>query len=134
MFLLCCLSSTAALQPVYTRRDVVGATAAAAIVPAGAPCASAADARRASSVVLADGAAFPLASFGLQIYDDATADSWLDASCDDLADGWHDAVGTGDSADDAIGWISSHDAAYVREGDVHEYDYDAAECDRKHAV
>ena len=67
-----------ALQPValHRRRDAlglgVGLAAPAVTWPLAAPAVAAS--KYASSTKLADGLVFPLASFGLQIYDDATAE------------------------------------------------------------
>ena len=74
-----CVSTTAALQQApRTRRDALGLglAAAAASAPHATPAAAAAAAssKYPSSTTLADGLSFPLASFGLQFYDDATAE------------------------------------------------------------
>ena len=75
MLALAVVAAIGALRPpLHTRRDVaIGSTAAAAasiITPSSAASTFATSA----SVTLADGAVFPLASFGLQIYDDAMAE------------------------------------------------------------
>ena len=73
MIALC--TTTAALHAPHTRRDAVGLALAAAAAPHAAPVANAAaSSKYPSSTVLADGLSFPLASFGLQYYDDATAE------------------------------------------------------------
>ena len=55
----------------HTRRDALGLGLAAA---AASPAAAAASGKYPSSTTLADGLSFPLASFGLQFYDDETAE------------------------------------------------------------
>ena len=67
------LSQVLALRqpPVITRRD--GLRALLAATSAGAALPVAADPTYKSSVTLSDGSVFPLASFGLQLYDDAMA-------------------------------------------------------------
>ena len=69
-------TATAALQHApRTRRDALGlGLAAAAAAPYAMPIAAAASSKYPSSTTLADGLSFPLASFGLQFYDDATAE------------------------------------------------------------
>ena len=71
-------TATAALQHApRTRRDALGLglAAAAASAPHATPAAAAAaSSKYPSSTTLADGLTFPLASFGLQFYDDATAE------------------------------------------------------------
>eukprot|EP00964_Phaeocystis_antarctica_P100877 scaffold66413_cov60-Phaeocystis_antarctica.AAC.7 len=79
MIALCVSTATAALQHApRTRRDALGlGLAAAASAPHPTPvgaAAAAAGSKYPSSTTLADGLAFPLASFGLQFYDDATAE------------------------------------------------------------
>ena len=79
MITLCVSTATAALQHApRTRRDALGlGLAAAAAAPHATPvgaAAAAAGSKYPSSTTLADGLAFPLASFGLQFYDDATAE------------------------------------------------------------
>ena len=86
MIALCASTATAALHHApRTRRDALGlGLAAAAAAPfemplaAAAsgkyPLAAAASGKYPSSTTLADGLSFPLASFGLQFYDDATAE------------------------------------------------------------
>ena len=56
----------------HSRRDFLGASIIG--VPAAATAASAAPTTFANAVKLSDGSAFPLASFGLQIYDDDMAE------------------------------------------------------------
>jgi|EP00908_Phaeocystis_cordata_P009089 diketogulonate reductase-like aldo/keto reductase len=74
MIALCASSAPAALHaPRTTRRDALGLGLTAAAAPHAAPVA-AASSKYASTTTLADGLSFPLASFGLQIYDDATAE------------------------------------------------------------
>ena len=62
----------ALLRPVHTRRDLMSAAAIAGALPALPSCA--APTTFPNSVKLSNGQVFPLASFGLQIYDDATAE------------------------------------------------------------
>ena len=76
MIALYASTATAALQHApRTRRDALGlGLAAAAAAPYAMPIAAAASSKYPSSTTLADGLSFPLASFGLQFYDDATAE------------------------------------------------------------
>ena len=87
MIALCASTATAALHHApRTRRDALGlGLAAAAAAPLEIPLATAASGKYPSSTTLAasnypssttlaDGLSFPLASFGLQFYDDATAE------------------------------------------------------------
>lgn len=71
MLLALAVASVAVQQPplARTRREIMGAAAAMATVPTSATAAA-----YAATVTLADGSVFPLASFGLQIYDDVTAE------------------------------------------------------------
>ena len=74
MVAVCLAQASLALRttsPLITRRD--GLRAALAAASAGAALPVAADPTYKSTVTLADGSIFPLASFGLQLYDDATA-------------------------------------------------------------
>ena len=75
MIALYASTATAALQHApRTRRDALGLGLAAAAAPYAMPIAAAASSKYPSSTTLADGLSFPLASFGLQFYDDATAE------------------------------------------------------------
>ena len=76
MIALCASTATAALHHApRTRRDALGlGLAAAAAAPFEMPLAAAASGKYPSSTTLGDGLSFPLASFGLQFYDDATAE------------------------------------------------------------
>lgn len=68
-------ASVGALRPpLHTRRDIAIGTTAAAAASAISSSSAAAASKFATSVTLADGSIFPLASFGLQIYDDAMAE------------------------------------------------------------
>lgn len=83
--LLLLVASCAASIPCSSRRALLGATAAAV---AGPPlisqqrAAAAAPPAFPSSVLLSDGLRFPLASFGLQVYDDATAEKLVQLALD----------------------------------------------------
>ena len=75
MLALCGSSTTALHHAPRTRRDALGlGLAAAAAAPFEMPLAAAASGKYPSSTTLADGLSFPLVSFGLQFYDDATAE------------------------------------------------------------
>ena len=75
MIALCARTATAALHHAPRRRDALAlGLAAAAATPLEISLATAASGKYPSSTTLADGLRFPLASFGLQFYDDATAE------------------------------------------------------------
>ena len=65
------VAATGAMRPSPTRRVFVGSTALASLTT---PLTGSAATSYASAVQLADGLTFPLASFGLQIYDDEMAE------------------------------------------------------------